>query len=62
VLSTRVGNAYSYRLNRDHLAAEHISGLARLQERLLERHSDRLASWKIKPVFAAVSARPRSAR
>jgi predicted nucleotidyltransferase len=54
VSSTRVGNVFSYQLNRDHLAAEHIIGLARLQEQLLDRLSDRLASWRIKPVFAAV--------
>lgn len=54
VSSTRAGNAFSYQLNRDHLAAEHISGLARLQDELLTRLTDRLASWEIKPVFAAV--------
>jgi hypothetical protein len=52
--STRVGNSYSYRLNRDHLAARHIIGLARLQEELLGRITDRLKSWTIPPVYAAV--------
>ncbi|OXM44916.1 hypothetical protein CFP75_32805 [Amycolatopsis alba DSM 44262] len=54
VLSDRVGNAFAYRLNRDHLAAEHIIGLAQLQKTLLERIEDRLESWEILPVYAAV--------
>jgi predicted nucleotidyltransferase len=54
VQSDRVGNAFAYRLNRDHLAAQHIIGLARLQETFLARLEDRLASWEIPPVYAAV--------
>jgi len=54
VQSDRVGNAFSYRLNRDHLAAEHIIGLAGLQETLLNRLQVRLASWNVPPVYAAV--------
>lgn len=54
VQSERVGNAYSYRLNRDHLAADHIIGLAGLQETLLNRLEVRLASWDVPPVYAAV--------
>jgi predicted transcriptional regulator len=50
----RIGNAFAYRFNRDHLAAEHIVGLARLQETLLKRIEDRLASWTCPPVYAAV--------
>lgn len=50
----RVGNAFTYRLNRDHLAAEHIIGLARIWETLLKRIEDRLASWHTPPVYAAV--------
>src|SRR4030081_362509 len=46
LLSDRVGNAFTYQLNRNHLAAEHIIGLARLQETLLNRLGDRLASWE----------------
>ncbi|WP_228708159.1 BlaI/MecI/CopY family transcriptional regulator [Amycolatopsis keratiniphila] len=38
VESDRVGNAFAYRLNRDHLAAEYIIGLARMQKTLLETH------------------------
>jgi predicted transcriptional regulator len=54
VQSDRVGNAFTYRLNFDHLAAEHIIGLARLQETLLNRLEDRLASWEVPPIYAAV--------
>ncbi|ANN15623.1 hypothetical protein SD37_08090 [Amycolatopsis orientalis] len=54
VLSDRVGNAFAYRLNREHLAAEHIIGLARIQKTLLERIEDRLESWELPPVYAAV--------
>ncbi len=54
VQSERVGNAFAYLLNRDHLAAEHIVGLARLQEKFLERLENRLESWEIPPVYAAV--------
>jgi predicted transcriptional regulator len=54
VQSERVGNAFSYRLNRDHLAAEHIIGLAGLRETFLNRLEDRLQSWEVPPVYAAV--------
>jgi len=50
----RIGNAFAYQLNRDHLAAEYIIGLARLQETLLKRIEDRLESWTYPPVYAAV--------
>lgn len=54
VLRHRVGNAYSYRLNRDHLAAAPITELANLQRTLLSRIEGRLASWMVPPVYAAV--------
>jgi Penicillinase repressor./Nucleotidyltransferase domain. len=54
VQSDRVGNAFAYRLNRDHLAAEHVIGLARLQETFLGRLEARVASWEVPPVYAAV--------
>nr|WP_221471869.1 nucleotidyltransferase domain-containing protein [Amycolatopsis umgeniensis] len=54
VLADRVGNAFAYRLNRDHLAAEHIIGLAQMRKTFLERIEDRLESWVIPPVYAAV--------
>ena len=52
--SDRVANAFSYRLNRKHLAAEHIIGLARLQETLLNRLEAHLATWENPPTYAAV--------
>jgi predicted nucleotidyltransferase len=54
VQSTKVGNAYTYQLNRDHLAAPHIIGLAQLQDELLNRLEKRLKSWQAPPVYAAV--------
>ena len=54
VQADRVGNAFAYRLNRDHLAAEHIIGLARLREALLSRLEARLAIWDVPPAYAAI--------
>ncbi|MBC6449720.1 nucleotidyltransferase domain-containing protein [Actinokineospora xionganensis] len=54
VLSNRVGNAYMYRFNRDHLAAQHIIGLAQIKQNLLDRLADRLESWDVPPIYAAV--------
>lgn len=54
VLSNKVGQTFDYRLNRDHLAAEHIIGLARIKETLLARIEERLDSWDVPPVYAAV--------
>lgn len=50
----RVGHAYSYRLNHQHLAAGPIIELARLQATLLQRLEDRLAAWAFPPSYAAV--------
>jgi predicted transcriptional regulator len=54
VHSERVGNAYSYRLNREHLAAGPVMELARLLATLLSRLEERLARWPVPPVYAAV--------
>lgn len=54
VLSDRVGNAFTYRLNRDHLAAKHIIGLAHLQDTFLKCLQDRLESWQVPPEYAAI--------
>ena len=54
VQAERVGNAFSYQLNRDHLAAPHIIGLASIQATLLARIEDRLTSWEVPAVYAAV--------
>jgi predicted nucleotidyltransferase len=50
----RVGQAFTYRRNREHLAAEHIMGLAQLPATFLKRLEDRLASWEAPPVYAAI--------
>ncbi|MGC8513194.1 MAG: nucleotidyltransferase domain-containing protein [Acidimicrobiales bacterium] len=54
VVSEPAGNAYLYRFNRDHLAAEPIRALARLRETLLARIEECLESWKRPPLYAAV--------
>lgn len=54
VLSERIGNAFAYRFNNEHLAARHIFELARLQETFLSRLQEYLAAWQTPPVYAAV--------
>ncbi|HEY7147019.1 MAG TPA: nucleotidyltransferase domain-containing protein [Streptosporangiaceae bacterium] len=54
VHSDRIGNAYSYRLNREHLAAGPIVELATLGQTLLRRLEERLSNWLYRPVYAAV--------
>ncbi|MDP9399248.1 MAG: nucleotidyltransferase domain-containing protein [Actinomycetota bacterium] len=54
VHSERVGNAYSYQLNRDHLAAQPIIELANLRHTLLTRLEERLENWRFPPAYAAV--------
>lgn len=54
VTADRVGAAFSYRLNRSHLAAEHIIGLANLRGALLDKIEQMLASWPQPPIYAAV--------
>jgi predicted nucleotidyltransferase len=54
VHADRVGNAFAYRLNRDHLAAEHVIGLAGLRGKLLQRIESALEAWKTRPKYGAV--------
>lgn len=54
VLSERVGNAFTYRLNAAHLAATPILALAKLFGTFLERLEDELGGWQYPPVYAAV--------
>jgi predicted nucleotidyltransferase len=54
VHADRVGNAFAYRFNRDHLAADYIIGLSDLRGKLLERIGSALESWQIRPRYAAV--------
>jgi predicted nucleotidyltransferase len=54
VTADRVGATFSYRLNRSHLAAEHIVGLANLRGALFRKIEQLLGSWPQPPVYAAV--------
>ncbi len=54
MLADRIGNAYTYRLNRGHLAAEYVIGLANLMSALLARLTGELDAWDPKPACAAV--------
>jgi predicted transcriptional regulator len=54
VLADRVGNAFAYRLNHDHLAAEPIQALARLTSTFFTRVESHLKDWPEPPVYAAV--------
>jgi predicted nucleotidyltransferase len=54
VLAERIGNAFVYRFNNEHLAAQHIVELSRLQEIFLARLEDLLQAWHHPPLYAAV--------
>jgi hypothetical protein len=54
VSSRRAGRANLYRLNRDHLAAPYIEGLATLRVQLFERLREAIASWQAPPRWAMV--------
>jgi predicted nucleotidyltransferase len=54
VRADRVGNAFAYRFNREHLAAEYVIGLAGLRVKLLERIQTTLGSWKPEPKYGAL--------
>lgn len=47
VLSESAGQAYLYRLNREHLAADHIVGLATLTQTFISRLSSEVAEWAV---------------
>lgn len=54
VIKVQKGSAGLYSLNRDHLAARYILGLANLKSELLERMTKAITKWEIKPIFAAI--------
>lgn len=54
VVSRRAGRANLYKLNRAHLAASHIEGLASLRDQLLDRARGMIAAWSIPPHSALV--------
>jgi hypothetical protein len=59
LLRRPAGASYLYRLNRDHLAAPWIEGLAGLREQLIERLRTRLSEWeppaKVALLFGSVA-------
>jgi Nucleotidyltransferase domain len=54
VRSTKVGAAYSYQLNHEHLAAGPIIQLARTAQMLFLKIEKYLDSWDLKPQYAAI--------
>lgn len=54
VTSQQVSTVVSYRLNREHLAAEHIIGLANLRTALMGRVRSHVEAWPTPPAWAAL--------
>ncbi len=54
VNAERAGNAFTYRLNRDHLAAPPILALAGMRSALFKKIGEQLKEWHPQPVYAAV--------
>lgn len=54
VLAQPVGSTISYRLNREHLAAQHIVALANLRTTLMDRTRAYVEAWPTPPVWAAL--------
>src|SRR5712691_6562807 len=50
----QAGRAHIYRLNRDHLAAPWIEGLASLRLEFINRLREAIESWEIDPVAAVL--------
>jgi hypothetical protein len=49
VLRSQVGASYLYTLNRQHLAAPHVIGLATLRDQLFIRWRELVAGWPVQP-------------
>jgi predicted nucleotidyltransferase len=54
VLRRPAGNANLYKLNRDHVAAPWIEGLADLPEQILERLRSAIGAWTQPPILAVL--------
>jgi len=54
VIRERAGRAYLYRLNRDHLAAPWIEGLATLRLQLIDRLRSSIGEWEIQPASSVL--------
>jgi hypothetical protein len=49
VLQSRAGSSYLYQLNRRHLAAPHLVGLAAMRDELFSRWRGLIAGWPVQP-------------
>lgn len=54
VYSEKAGRAFTYTLNRDHLAAPAVEALANLRTRLFDRLRDEIAEWEVPPAHASL--------
>jgi predicted nucleotidyltransferase len=54
VQSTKIGGAYTYQLNREHLAAGPIIQLAHLAQTLFQQIEELLEDWDLRPQYAAI--------
>lgn len=54
VSGRQVGRAIAYELNRNHLAAPYVLGIAGLRGELLDRLTDLIEGWVVPPDFAAL--------
>ncbi len=54
VIAQPVGAAISYRLNREHLAAQHVIALANLRATLVDRIRTFVEAWPVPPVWTAL--------
>lgn len=54
VIAQPVGSVVSYRLNREHLAAQHIIALANLRATLVDRIRTFVEAWPVPPVWTAL--------
>ena len=52
--SEKAGTAVMFRLNREHLAAPWIEGLAHLRQQLIKQLREAIANWEIQPSAAAL--------
>ena len=54
VLSRRVANAITYRLNREHILSEAITTIAEAKQILVQKARDAISDWETRPVYAAL--------
>lgn len=54
VVERRAGGVVAYRLNREHLAAAYLAGIAGLRQEFITRLTGLIAAWASPPVYAAL--------